>query len=144
MGNSLAIFAFSFCLSFYFRTENKKRPEICLRAKKSAVPPEFPQSGHSNAVTGLPVLPYCSFRKSAPGRHSAGFLMSLHQPDTLWQKTSAKPSHQGIYYNKLTHILVGVNRFMQKSFLIHTVFSLTKSLCFTIMKESYRFSELIL
>jgi hypothetical protein len=38
---------------------NKKRPEQNAQDEKiSVVPPEFPDSGHSIAITGIPVLPY--------------------------------------------------------------------------------------
>ena len=51
------------------------RPEPMAQDEKiSVVPPEFPQNGHSVAITGIPVHPYCKFRTYTPGRQSVSYV----------------------------------------------------------------------
>ena len=77
-GKSTSAFGERFChkwrilvagiLSLYFKAKNPHR-----RGKSFVIHrwQFFDDSeGHSNAITGLPGLPYCNFRKSAPGRQS--------------------------------------------------------------------------
>ena len=43
-------------------------------------------SNNAFAISGVPVFPYCNFRKATPGGISVVFSTALHQTAALWRK----------------------------------------------------------
>ena len=115
----LAVISLTFRTSFIYITIHysiKKSPEPKrLRAKISAVPPEFPL-GHSNAVTGLPGPSYCHLsEEQLRGDHPLTSLR-IHTNHTLSERIfGAEPPLLRNYALTLTHSFSPVKFLMAKT-----------------------------
>ena len=89
-----------------------------LRAKISAVPPEFP-FGHLKAVTGTPGLPYSSSKSLLRSDHLHNSLCPFTNRTLSKRQFVTEPLHLRISRGNLPHFSVGVNFEFQKM----TIFS---------------------